>query len=97
MSTSPSKCTSRVAEDLGRIKAEHGPDAIACLASSRATNEDCYVMQRLMRGAIGTHNIDNCSRVPRPRRGRCASPLEGGCSFAIRALRQCRARAAPPG
>ena len=51
----------------------HGPDAIAGLASSRATNEDCYVMQRLMRAAIGTHNIDNCSRV-------CHSPT----SFALR-------------
>ena len=56
-----------------RIKAEHGPDAIAGLASSRATNEDCYAMQRVFRAAIGTHNIDNCSRV-------CHSPT----SFALR-------------
>src|SRR5690606_29094888 len=35
-----------IAERLGRIKAEHGPDAIAGLASSRATNEDCYAMAR---------------------------------------------------
>jgi formate dehydrogenase major subunit len=64
---------SRIADALGRIKREHGPDAIAGLASSRATNEDCYVMQRMMRAAIGTHNIDNCSRV-------CHSPT----SFALR-------------
>ncbi len=63
----------RIAEALGQIKAEHGPDAIAGLASSRATNEDCYAMQRMMRAAIGTHNIDNCSRV-------CHSPT----SFALR-------------
>ena len=63
----------RITDAFGRIKAEHGPDAIAGLASSRATNEDCYVMQRLMRAAIGTHNIDNCSRV-------CHSPT----SFALR-------------
>ena len=56
-----------------RIKGDHGPDAIAGLASSRATNEDCYAMQRLMRAAIGTNNIDNCSRV-------CHSPT----SFAMR-------------
>ena len=43
------------------------------LASSRATNEDCYAMPRLMRAAIGTNNIDNCSRV-------CHSPT----SFALR-------------
>src|SRR5262245_58403464 len=63
----------RIVDALGGIKAEHGPDAIAGLASSRATNEDCHVMQRLMRAAIGTHNIDNCSRV-------CHSPT----SFALR-------------
>jgi formate dehydrogenase major subunit len=63
----------RIVEAFGTIKAEHGPDAIAGLASSRATNEDCYVMQRMMRAAIGTHNIDNCSRV-------CHSPT----SWALR-------------
>jgi formate dehydrogenase major subunit len=52
-----------IAGELTRIKAQRGPDAIAGLASSRATNEDCYLMARLMRGAIGTNNIDNCSRV----------------------------------
>jgi formate dehydrogenase major subunit len=63
----------RVVSELSRIKGQHGPDAIAALASSRATNEDCYVMQRFMRAAIGTNNIDNCSRV-------CHSPT----SFAMR-------------
>ena len=63
----------RIVTALTRIKSEHGADAIAGLASSRATNEDCYVMQRMMRAAIGTHNIDNCSRV-------CHSPT----SFALR-------------
>jgi formate dehydrogenase major subunit len=63
----------RIVSELQRIKADHGPDAIAGLASSRATNEDCYAMARLMRGAIGTNNIDNCSRV-------CHSPT----SFAMR-------------
>jgi formate dehydrogenase major subunit len=62
-----------VASRLAGIRDAHGPDAIAGLASSRATNEDCYVMQRLMRAAIGTHNIDNCSRV-------CHSPT----SWALR-------------
>jgi len=63
----------RIVTELGRIKDSRGGDAIAGLASSRATNEDCYVMQRLMRGALGTNNIDNCSRV-------CHSPT----SFAMR-------------
>ena len=63
----------RITSELTRIKTAHGPDAIAGLASSRATNEDCYAMQRLMRAAVGTNNIDNCSRV-------CHSPT----SFALR-------------
>ena len=63
----------RIVSELTRIKDQHGPDAIAGLASSRATNEDCYAMQRLIRAAIGTNNIDNCSRV-------CHSPT----SFALR-------------
>ena len=63
----------RIVSELSRIKSQHGPDAIAGLASSRATNEDCYAMARLMRAAIGTNNIDNCSRV-------CHSPT----SFALR-------------
>lgn len=53
----------RIAGELRRIRSAHGPDAIAGLASSRATNEDCYAMSRLMRAAVGTNNIDNCSRV----------------------------------
>src|SRR3954453_17696636 len=36
----------RIAGDLLRIKRDHGPDAISGLASSRATNEDCYAMAR---------------------------------------------------
>jgi formate dehydrogenase major subunit len=63
----------RIVGELERIKRDHGPDAIAGLASSRATNEDCYAMQRLVRAAVGTNNIDNCSRV-------CHSPT----SFAMR-------------
>ena len=62
-----------IVSELTRIRELAGPDAIAGLASSRATNEDCYVMQRMMRAAIGTHNIDNCSRV-------CHSPT----SWALR-------------
>jgi formate dehydrogenase major subunit len=57
------EATGRIAAELGRIKRDHSPDAIAGLASSRATNEDCFAMTRLMRAAVGTNNIDNCSRV----------------------------------
>jgi formate dehydrogenase alpha subunit len=67
------EATARIVSELTRIKGAYGPDAIAGLASSRATNEDCYAMSRMIRAAIGTNNIDNCSRV-------CHSPT----SFALR-------------
>ena len=51
-----------IASRLGAIKAEHGPDAIGLISSSKGTNEDSYLMQKLARGVIGTNNIDNCSR-----------------------------------
>lgn len=60
-----------IGERLGRIRAEHGPDAIAAISSSRATNEENYLFQKLMRVGIGTHNIDNCSRL-------CHSPSAAG-------------------
>ncbi len=62
---------SYVAEGFLRIKGAHGPDALAAISSSRCTNEENYAMQKLMRAAIGTHNIDNCSRV-------CHSPSSFG-------------------
>ena len=53
----------RVAEGLGEIIEEYGPDALGLVASSKATNEDNYAMQRFAREVIGTNNIDNCNRL----------------------------------
>ena len=44
------------------IKRDHGPDALAFIASSKCTNEESYLMQKLARAVIGTNNVDNCSR-----------------------------------
>jgi predicted molibdopterin-dependent oxidoreductase YjgC len=52
-----------IAERLGRIKAQSGPDAIALLCSAKCTNEENYLMQKLARQVIGTHNIDHCARL----------------------------------
>lgn len=54
---------SLVAERFGAIKAESGPDAIAMLCSAKCTNEENYLMQKLARQVIGTHNIDHCARL----------------------------------
>jgi formate dehydrogenase alpha subunit len=52
-----------VAEKLAAIKAAHGADAVAALSSARCTNEENYLLQKLMRAAVGTNNIDHCART----------------------------------
>jgi formate dehydrogenase major subunit len=52
-----------IKENLERIKATSGPDAIGGISSSRSTNEENYLMQKFMRAVIGTNNIDGCARV----------------------------------
>jgi formate dehydrogenase major subunit len=51
-----------VARKFVEIKAESGPDALAFVSSSKCTNEESYLMQKLARAVIGTNNMDNCSR-----------------------------------
>jgi len=53
----------RVAAEFKRIKEKHGPDSLAILGSSKCTNEENYLLQRLARGVLGTNNIDNGSRL----------------------------------
>jgi formate dehydrogenase major subunit len=60
-----------VARRLGEIKAAHGPDALGFISSSKCTNEENYLMQKLARAVVGTNNVDNCSRY-------CQSPATQG-------------------
>jgi formate dehydrogenase major subunit len=53
---------SLVARRLSQIKTTSGPDAIGFISSSKCTNEESYLMQKLARAVIGTNNVDNCSR-----------------------------------
>jgi predicted molibdopterin-dependent oxidoreductase YjgC len=52
-----------VAGKLTEIKQKYGSDSIAGLASAKCTNEESYLMQKLMRSVIGTNNIDHCARL----------------------------------
>lgn len=52
-----------VAARLMQIKQDFGPDALAALASAKCTNEENYVMQKFMRAAVGTNNVDHCARL----------------------------------
>ncbi|MFC1920482.1 formate dehydrogenase subunit alpha [Chloroflexota bacterium] len=52
-----------VAENLSRIKEEHGPDSIGVLSSAKFTNEENYLVQKFSRAVIGTNNVDHCARL----------------------------------
>ncbi|MDP6634199.1 MAG: formate dehydrogenase subunit alpha [Phycisphaerae bacterium] len=52
-----------VAERLTQIRSESGPDSIAGLASAKCTNEENYILQKFIRGVIGTNNVDHCARL----------------------------------
>ncbi|MFB6165866.1 MAG: formate dehydrogenase subunit alpha [Haloarculaceae archaeon] len=52
-----------VAERLAEIRDEHGVDSLACLASSKGSNEEAYLVQKFARQVLGTKNIDNCARL----------------------------------
>jgi formate dehydrogenase major subunit len=60
-----------VARRFSEIKKENGPDALAFISSSKCTNEESYLMQKLARAVIGTNNMDNCSRY-------CQAPATTG-------------------
>src|SRR5579872_1271803 len=65
-----------IAERFTQLKNEHGPDALAFIASSKCTNEEAYLMQKLARAVIGTNNVDNCSRY-------CQTPATMGLSRTV--------------
>jgi formate dehydrogenase alpha subunit len=52
-----------VAVKLETMRQQTGPDAIAFLASAKCTNEENYLIQKLARQVIGTHNVDHCARL----------------------------------
>jgi formate dehydrogenase major subunit len=60
-----------VARRFAEIKAATGPDSLAFISSSKCTNEESYLMQKLARAVIGTNNMDNCSRY-------CQAPATTG-------------------
>ena len=51
------------AQELLRIKREHGGDSLACFSSAKCSNEENYLMMRMVRAALGTNNIDHCTRL----------------------------------
>jgi predicted molibdopterin-dependent oxidoreductase YjgC len=61
--TSWGEAIQTVADRLGAIKKEHGPDSFGMLTSARITNEENYIAQKFARAVIKTNNVDHCARL----------------------------------
>ena len=59
------------ASEFKRIQEQHGRDAIGGITSSRCTNEETFLVQKMVRAAFGNNNVDTCARV-------CHSPTGYG-------------------
>jgi formate dehydrogenase major subunit len=59
------------ASEFRRIQAKYGKDSVGGITSSRCTNEESYLVQKLIRAAFGNNNVDTCARV-------CHSPTGYG-------------------
>ena len=59
------------ASKLRSIQAEYGPGSIGGITSSRCTNEETFLVQKMVRAAFGNNNVDTCARV-------CHSPTGYG-------------------
>jgi formate dehydrogenase major subunit len=59
------------ASEIKRIQAQYGKESVGGITSSRCTNEEVYVTQKLIRAVFGTNNVDTCARV-------CHSPTGYG-------------------
>jgi formate dehydrogenase major subunit len=59
------------ASELKRIQKKYGRDSIGGITSSRCTNEETYLVQKLVRAGFGNNNVDTCARV-------CHSPTGYG-------------------
>src|SRR6202046_1501986 len=63
----------RVASEFKRIQATYGRGSVGGIASSRCTNEETFLVQKLVRATLGNNNVDTCARV-------CHSPTGYGLS-----------------
>jgi len=61
----------RVASEFKRIQKAHGRGSIGGITSSRCTDEETFLVQKLVRGGFGNNNVDTCARV-------CHSPTGYG-------------------
>ncbi len=73
----------RAASGLKRIRDRDGPKALAGFGSAKASNEEAYLFQKLVRAGFGTNNVDHCTRLCHA--SSVAALLEGVGSAAVSA------------
>ena len=61
----------RAASEFTRLQTTYGKDSVGGITSSRCTNEETYLVQKLVRAGFGTNKVDTCARV-------CHSPTGYG-------------------
>jgi formate dehydrogenase major subunit len=66
----------RAASEFKRIQQKYGRGSIGGITSSRCTNEETYLVQKMIRAAFGNNNVDTCARV-------CHSPTGYGLNTAF--------------
>ncbi|HEX3765214.1 MAG TPA: formate dehydrogenase subunit alpha [Kofleriaceae bacterium] len=59
------------ASEIRRIQAKYGRGSVGAITSSRCSNEETYLVQKLVRAGFGNNNVDTCARV-------CHSPTGYG-------------------
>ena len=64
------------ASEFKRIQAKYGRSSVGGITSSRCTNEETFLVQKLIRAAFGNNNVDTCARV-------CHSPTGYGLKTAF--------------
>ncbi len=60
-----------VGSEFKRLQAKYGTHSVGGITSSRCTNEETYLVQKLVRAGFGNNNVDTCARV-------CHSPTGYG-------------------
>jgi formate dehydrogenase major subunit len=65
------KAIAHTASEFKRIQTQYGKDSVGGITSSRCTNEETFLVQKLIRAGFGNNNVDTCARV-------CHSPTGYG-------------------
>jgi len=76
VATTWDEAIAHAAREFKRIQQKYGRDSVGGITSSRCTNEETFLVQKLVRAAFGNNNVDTCARV-------CHSPTGYGLKHTL--------------